>query len=82
MMQLSAQLEEKKALKKKLLAVFQEEMVGEDDYQQATADYTRQIEGLERQLRELSNITASTDAFVRFAQLQLRSMQALESGER
>ena len=74
---INTELERVRAIKKKLLERYLEEKIAEDDYQQMNADYGRQIGNLERQLRELSSIGASTDAFVRFAEMHLSDMAAL-----
>jgi site-specific DNA recombinase len=74
---ISAQLDKLKVMKKKLLASYLEGKVPEDDYQEATADYSRQITDLERQLRELTEISSSTEAFVSFAELQLSDLSGL-----
>ncbi len=73
----SAQVEKLKALKKKLLTSYLEGKVPEADYQEATADYTSQMAVWERELRDLSGVTASTDAFVGFAELQLSDLSGL-----
>ena len=74
---ISAQLDKLKVMKKKLLASYLKSKVSEDDYREATADYSRQITDLERQLRELTEISASTEAFVSFAELQLSDLAGL-----
>jgi sigma-54 interacting transcriptional regulator/recombinase/recombinase-like zinc beta ribbon protein len=74
---ISAQLDKLKVIKKKLLASYLESKVPEDDYQEATADCSRQITDLERQLRDLTEIRASTEAFVSFAELQLSDLADL-----
>ena len=74
---IGAELEKARMLKKKLLTGYLEGKIADDDYQRATADYSQQIAELERQLRELSNVIASTDTFVRFANLHLTDLSRL-----
>jgi hypothetical protein len=73
-------LEKLRASKKKLLTVFLDGKVPEDDYTPANADFSRQIADLERQLVELSNINASTESFVAFAELHLANLHDLWLG--
>ena len=72
-----AELDKVKGLKKRLLTVYLEGKVPEDDYAPATADYSRQIAELERQLRDTIDLTARADDFVSFAQLQLSDLPNL-----
>jgi site-specific DNA recombinase len=73
----AAHIEKLKTMKKRLLEGYLESKVQENDYQEATADYSRQITDLERQLREFTEISASTEAFVSFAELQLSDLASL-----
>jgi site-specific DNA recombinase len=74
---IAAQIAKVKGLKSKLLEAYLEGRIPQDDYQPANADYTRQTADLERQLRDVSSITASADAFTRFAELQLADLAGL-----
>lgn len=78
---ITAQIAKVKGLKSKLLEGYLEARIPQDDYQPAGADYTRQIPELERQLRDVSSITASADALTRFAELQLADPAGLWHGQ-
>src|ERR1700757_3538431 len=66
---ISAQLDKLKVMKKKLLASCR--LIN------ACADYSRQITDLERQFREVTEISASAEAFVAFAELQQSDLAGL-----
>src|SRR5262244_1184587 len=71
---LTAMLEEQKKPKSELRAKLKGE-VEQADYEQGNAELTREIAGLERGLREVDFAQATTDAFLRFAGLQLLDVQ-------
>src|ERR1035438_437460 len=77
MKKIQGELDKVRGLKKKLLTGYLEGKVPEDDYAPATADYSRQIAELERQLRDTIDLTARADDFVSFAQLQLSDLPNL-----
>ena len=74
---LQADLEKIRTLKKKLLSLYLEEKVEEADFQSANIDYAEQIMDLERELRDVTDNTGTTAAFVRFAELQLNDLPSL-----
>ena len=43
--------------------------VEQSDYEEANVEFTREIAGVERELREVDSAQANTDAFLRFADL-------------
>jgi len=49
--------------------------VEQADYEQANVEFAREIAGIERELREIDSAQATTDAFLRFAGLQLLDLE-------
>jgi site-specific DNA recombinase len=74
---LTAKLEDAKKLKAELLRAKLRGEVSQPDYEQANGEFSREIADLDRQLREVSAVTASADAFIRFVELALVDMAAL-----
>lgn len=68
---LTTRLEGQKKLKSELLRAKLKGEVEQADCEQGNAEFTREIAETERALRELDFAEANTDAFLRFAELQL-----------
>jgi len=47
------------------------------DYEQANAEFSREIASLDRQLQEIGAASTSTDAFIRFVDLALVDVIAI-----
>ena len=67
----TARLEESKRLKSELLRAKLRGEVSQSDYEQANGDFSREILGLEKELRAIGAAKASRDAFVHFCELAL-----------
>src|SRR4029077_19179621 len=74
---ITARLEEQKRLKSELLRAKLRGEVCQPDYEQANAEFNREIAALDRQLREIGAANTGTDAFMRFVELALVDMTAI-----
>jgi site-specific DNA recombinase len=72
---LTAKLEDQKKLKSELLRAKLKGQVEQADYEQGNAEFTREIAETERALRETDAAQANSDAFLRFAELQLLDVE-------
>jgi len=67
--------EEQKKLKSELLRAKLRDEIEQSDYEQANAEFTREIADIERELRAVDSAQANSDAFLRFAELQLLDVE-------
>jgi site-specific DNA recombinase len=74
---LTARLEEQRRLKSELLRAKLRGEVSQPDYEQANAEFAREIADLERQLREIGAVSTTADAFTRFCELSLADLAGL-----
>jgi site-specific DNA recombinase len=71
---LRSQSEEQKKLKSNLLTLRMEGEISKDEFEEANASSRDKINAIEEKLQALASTRATSDSFVRFAELQLTDM--------
>ena len=74
---LTERLKEAKRLKSELMRRFLNSKVAQEDYEQANAEFTTEIDSLEKQLRDISAPRTDVEAFVRFCELAVMDIPTI-----